>query len=75
STSARVAPPDRVRPESDMWQCSSRLGVLRGSINSRALMMAFGWDRPVGGKVAAVQLSALSQKFKVGLLYRYAFIA
>lgn len=62
----RVAAPSYTRPQSDEWLCSLRLGVLEGGVKSRALMRAFGWDRPVPAVVLAVQLVSLSKKFEVG---------
>lgn len=62
----RVAAPCYTRPQSDEWLCSLRLGVLEGGVKSRALMRAFGWDRPVPAVVLAVQLLSLSKKFEVG---------
>lgn len=60
-----VAAPCYTRPESEQWFCSLRLGVLEGDVKSRSLKKAFGWDRPVPGRVLAVQLVSLSKKFEV----------
>lgn len=60
-----VASPEYTRPESDVWLCSVRLGVLDGNVSSRSLYRAFGWNRPIPGPILAAQLVALSKKFEV----------
>ena len=59
--------PGRVRPASQMWFVSACFGVLDGAVRSPELVEKFGWDRPIEGRVLAMQLDMIARKHR-GLL-------
>jgi len=58
-----VVPPRLVRPQADMWLCSSRLAILQGSVQSKTLENIFAWNSDVPATAVASQLVALSESY------------
>ena len=58
-----IAPPDDIRPESDMWLVSHCLSILDGELRCTPLVRAFGWDSPPRPAVVCAQLVQFGSKY------------
>lgn len=62
----QLAPPRAVRPQADMWLCSSCMRILDGQCRSAALCEGLGWTGRPGGSIIAAQLMELGKLHQGG---------
>ncbi|XWS54336.1 hypothetical protein CRYUN_Cryun10bG0081200 [Craigia yunnanensis] len=62
---SRVAPPKRVRLQTDLWLVSASMRILDGECSSTALSYNLGWLAPPGGSAIAAQLLELGKNNEI----------